>query len=64
MCVSHLPPYRPKSPPRHVAYASLYITVFGLPADVVAASLGIDPSEVEKISELVGTLHVPFQIII
>lgn len=63
MCVSH-PPYRLKSIPTRVAYTFLYLTVFGLPADVVAASLGIDQSEVEKISELVGILYVPFQIII
>lgn len=35
---------------------SFVLIVFGLPADVVAAALAIDPSEVEKISELVGTL--------
>jgi hypothetical protein len=62
MCVS---PYRPKSPRGRLAYTFLCLTVFGLPADVVAASLGIDPSEVEKISALVGPpLYASFLIII
>lgn len=42
----------------------LRLTVFGLPADVVAASLDIDPSEVEKISEMVGTLYISFPVIV
>jgi len=61
MCVPLFPPL---SPPKHVAYTFLHLTVSGLPADVVAASLDIDQSEVENTSKLVGTLHVPLPVTI
>ena len=50
--------------PRSAAYTFLLLTVFGLPTDVVAASLGIDPSKVQEISDSVGApLCVAFPII-
>lgn len=53
MCVSLLPSYSQNLPDALLMRPSP--TVFGLPDDVVAAALGIDPSEVQKISDLVGT---------